>query len=181
LRRHLAPYYGNMGSSSIDHRGNLIPYWTGETLRAGGGGIDERGNKPVRGALAVLLAVQRGDIASIRTVPGNLDDEFINRLHVCRRCRSRKTRSISPRVLRPFPQVHFSGAGDSVVPPVVAQRFVRATGGRCAQARTVGKIAHDGDLEPVLAGPVEGDACLRRSARTTVAFACCVRLLLKRI
>ncbi|WP_328516057.1 adenylyl-sulfate kinase [Ralstonia solanacearum] len=42
-------------------------------------------------------------------------------------------------------QVHFSGADDTVVPPIVAQRFVDATGKRCAQAHTVPGITHGGD------------------------------------
>jgi len=50
----------------------------------------------------------------------------------------------APRVAT-IPQVHYSGADDTVVPPEVAQRFVRAAGDECAQARTVPNIAHDGD------------------------------------
>jgi fermentation-respiration switch protein FrsA (DUF1100 family) len=44
-----------------------------------------------------------------------------------------------------IPQIHFSGADDTVVPPVVAQRFAGATGGRCARAVTVPGLAHASD------------------------------------
>ncbi|WP_439894307.1 alpha/beta hydrolase (plasmid) [Ralstonia sp. 25C] len=97
------------------------------------------------GAVAVLIAAQRGDIASIRTVAGNLDTEFVNRLHAV---------SPMPESLNPIdaaarvaavPQLHFSGADDTVVPPEVAQRFMRASGGGCAHADTVPGLAHDGD------------------------------------
>jgi hypothetical protein len=97
------------------------------------------------GALAVLIAARRTDVASIRTVAGNLDDEFVNRLHqVSAMPQSENPIDAAGRVAA-IPQIHFSGGGDTVVPPVVAQRFVRATGGRCAQARTVPGASHDGD------------------------------------
>ncbi|MFM0631253.1 alpha/beta hydrolase family protein [Paraburkholderia xenovorans] len=97
------------------------------------------------GALAVLIAAQRTDVASIRTVAGNLDDEFVNRLHhVSSMPESENPVDFAARVAT-IPQIHFSGADDTVVPPVVAQRFVDATGKRCAQARTVADLAHDGD------------------------------------
>jgi pimeloyl-ACP methyl ester carboxylesterase len=138
-----------------------IPYWTGKRFapevvasmneaisqfaaRSPGQRIELVGYSG-GGALAVLIAAQRSDVASIRTVAGNLDDEFINRLHsVSPMPQSENPIDVATRVAA-IPQVHFSGAGDSVVPPVVAQRFVRAAGGRCAQARTVENIAHDGD------------------------------------
>lgn len=97
------------------------------------------------GALVVLIAGRRTDVASIRTVAGNLDDEFVNRLHqVSPMPESKNPIDFSSRVAS-IPQVHFSGAGDTVVPPVVAQRFVHLTGKRCAQARTVPAVTHDGD------------------------------------
>ena len=107
------------------------------------------------GALAVLIAARRTDVASIRTVAGNLDDEFINRLHhVSTMPESENPIDFAARVAT-IPQVHFSSTGDTVVPPVVAQRFVDATGKQCAQARTVADVTHDGDwsrLWPTLLG-----------------------------
>ena len=97
------------------------------------------------GAVAVLVAARRADIASIRTVAGNLDTEFINRLHdVSAMPESLNPIDAAPRVAM-VPQLHFSGADDTVVPPDVAQRFVRATGGRCAQANIVPGLDHSGD------------------------------------
>ena len=97
------------------------------------------------GALVVLIAARRGDIASLRTVAGNLDTEFVNQLHrVSPMPASLNPVDVAPRVAA-IPQVHFSGADDPVTPPAVAQRFVSATGGHCAQARTVPAIAHEGD------------------------------------
>ncbi len=39
-------------------------------------------------AIAVLLAVRRNDVASLRTVAGNLDTEAVNRHHRSTRCRN---------------------------------------------------------------------------------------------
>lgn len=95
------------------------------------------------GAVAVLVAAQRADIASIRTVAGNLDTEFVNRLHgVSAMPESMNPIDVASRVAI-VPQRHFSGADDTVVPPDVAQRFARAAGGRCAQTSTVPGAAHD--------------------------------------
>lgn len=115
------------------------------------------------GALAVLIAARRTDVASIRTMAGNLDDEFVNRLHdVSSMPQSENAIDFASRVAS-IPQVHFSGADDTVVPPVVAQRFVAAAGDRCAQARIVPDVTHDGGwsqqlpallrVTPVCAGP----------------------------
>jgi hypothetical protein len=97
------------------------------------------------GALAILVAARRTDIASIRTVAGNLDDDFVNCIHhVSPMPESENPIDFAARVAA-IPQIHFSGADDTVVPPEVAQRFVDATGQQCAQVRTVSGIEHDGD------------------------------------
>lgn len=97
------------------------------------------------GALAVLVAARRTDVASIRTVAGNLDHALVSRLHdVSSMPQSENAIDFAQQVAS-IPQVHFSGADDTVVPPIVAQRFVDATGNRCAQARTVPGITHGGD------------------------------------
>lgn len=138
-----------------------VPYWTGKRFapevvasmneavsqiatRAPGQPINLVGYSG-GGALVVLIAARRTDIASIRTVAGNLDDEFVNLLHqVSPMPESKNPIDFASRIAS-IPQVHFSGADDTVVPPVVAQRFVDATGRRCAQARTVPDVTHGGD------------------------------------
>ncbi len=96
-------------------------------------------------AIAVLVAARRSDIASIRTVAGNLDDEYVNRLHGV----SPMPESLNPidvaAQVATIPQIHFSSAQDAVVTPEVAQRFIDATGPRCAQSHVVSGLAHDGD------------------------------------
>jgi dienelactone hydrolase len=97
------------------------------------------------GALAVLIAARRADIASLRTIAGNLDDEFVNRLHhVSPMPESENPVDVAPRVAA-IAQIHFSGTADTVVPTEVATRFVAAAGGHCARVEVVPEIAHDGD------------------------------------
>jgi len=94
------------------------------------------------GALAVLVAARRSDVASLRTVAGNLDQVEVNRLHgVSAMPESLNAMDVAQRVAT-IPQIHFSGAEDTVVPPVIAQGFVAAAG-RCAQARIVAGMSHD--------------------------------------
>ena len=115
------------------------------------------------GALAVLVAARRGDIASLRTVAGDLDTEFVNRLHGV----SPMPESLNPieaaARIAGIAQVHFAGTADSVVPPIVAERFIAATGGGCAQLHMVAGLTHTGEwdrLWPALLGlrPMCADA-----------------------
>lgn len=136
-----------------------IPYWTGK--RFGAEVIESMNDavshfaaltagQPVEligysggGAVAVLIAARRADVASIRTVAGNLDDEFVNRLHhVSPMPESKDAIDFASRVAD-IAQVHFSGAKDHVVPPSVAQRFLEATGARCARISIVAEASHE--------------------------------------
>jgi pimeloyl-ACP methyl ester carboxylesterase len=96
------------------------------------------------GTLAILIAVRRNDVASIRTVAGNLDVDEVNRLHAV----SPMPLSVNPineayRVAA-IPQIHFSGGADRVVPPAIAERFARAAGGACVQTRIIPGMGHEG-------------------------------------
>ncbi|NWB46007.1 alpha/beta hydrolase family protein [Pseudomonas gingeri] len=96
-------------------------------------------------ALAVLIAARRSDVASLRTVAGNLDHAEVNRLHhVSAMPESLNAIDVAPHVAL-IPQLHFSGADDSVVPPVIAQRFVSAAASRCAQSQIVPGMSHESD------------------------------------
>lgn len=97
------------------------------------------------GAIAVLVAARRRDVASLRTVAGNLDVEYVNRLHrVSPMPASRNPIDVARRVAT-IPQIHFSSSQDAVVPPEVARRFAQAAGGTCVKTPVVADVAHDGD------------------------------------
>ncbi|MFB9127673.1 alpha/beta fold hydrolase [Paraburkholderia dipogonis] len=136
-----------------------IPYWTGKRFAPE---VVESMNEAVShfaamargqavelvgysggGAIAVLIAAQRRDVASIRTVAGNLDDEYVNQLHGVSPMPQSQNAIDFARDVASIPQVHFSGAEDTIVPPSVAKRFVAATGATCAQALTVPVGSHE--------------------------------------
>lgn len=76
------------------------------------------------GALALLLAARRDDVAGVITVAGNLDHAAWTQHHRVQPLQD----SLNPAALRPrlaeLPQVHLVGAQDRVIPPVLVQDFV---------------------------------------------------------
>ncbi|TFY89158.1 alpha/beta hydrolase [Pseudomonas kairouanensis] len=97
------------------------------------------------GTIAALLAARRTDVASLRTVAGNLDVAEVNRLHrVTPMPGSLNPIDLAPR-LSHLPQIHYVGSEDTVVPASIAQGFARAVGGRCTQVRLVPGMGHDSD------------------------------------
>jgi hypothetical protein len=138
-----------------------IPYWTGkryapEVVASLDAAVTHFAGlvpgQPIRlvgysggGALAALVAAGRHDVVSIRTVAGNLDDEFVNRLHqVSAMPQSLDAITVAPR-LAAIPQIHFSGADDSMVPPAVAERFAAAVGLDCARVVVLPGMGHESD------------------------------------
>lgn len=96
------------------------------------------------GALAVLIAARRSDVASLITIAGNLDHVAVNRLHqVSAMPGSLNAIDVAPRVAT-IPQLHISGADDRVVPSSVARSFVAAVGS-CAQLRILDGMTHESD------------------------------------
>lgn len=96
------------------------------------------------GALVVLVAARRSDVASLRTVAGNLDHVAVNRHHkVSAMPESLNAIDVAKQVAA-IPQIHFTGENDQIVPPFIAQRFV-SIAGKCAQARLVQGMSHDDD------------------------------------
>ncbi len=97
------------------------------------------------GNIAALLAARRNDVLSLRTVAGNLDVEYVNKLHrVSAMPEAANAINMAPQ-LAAIPQIHFSGGADNIVPPAVAERFQRAVGTRCAQIETLPAMAHGSD------------------------------------
>jgi hypothetical protein len=82
-------------------------------------------------ALAVLVAAERADVVSLRTVAGNLDPAALNRHH---RVSPLDGASLDPldaaEKIRGLPQRHFVGSRDSVVPAFIARSFLERAGSR---------------------------------------------------
>ena len=97
------------------------------------------------GAVAVLIAARRHDVATLRTVAGNLDHAEVNRLHqVSLMPDSLNAIDVAPQVAT-IAQLHVSGADDQVVVPAIARRFAQAVGGHCTQTLTVPGMSHESD------------------------------------
>jgi pimeloyl-ACP methyl ester carboxylesterase len=79
-------------------------------------------------AVAVLMAAGRDDIASIRTVSGNLDHNRVNAMHNV----SMLSNSLDPLTVAPklagIPQDHFIGEYDQIITPAIYDSFRRAAG-----------------------------------------------------
>ena len=96
-------------------------------------------------ALAVLASARRKDVATLRTVAGNLDDEYINRIHGVDAMPDSFNPISAARLVATIPQIHFVSDADGVVPPEVARRFVTATQSRCAAEIVERGLSHDGE------------------------------------
>jgi hypothetical protein len=96
------------------------------------------------GAIAAILAGQRSDVLSLRTVAGNLDHKAHSALHNV----SPLTASLNPPdyagTLKAVPQVHFIGGQDSVVPPAILNSYLQALGpSNCVQYRFIQEASHE--------------------------------------
>ncbi|MBU1868974.1 MAG: alpha/beta hydrolase [Candidatus Omnitrophica bacterium] len=79
-------------------------------------------------AIAVLIAAQRQDVSSLRTIAGNLDHEAISRFHRV----DLLAGSLNPidyaSNISNIPQRHFAAENDKIVPLVILQSFVEREG-----------------------------------------------------
>lgn len=98
------------------------------------------------GGIAVLLAARRGDVLSLRTLAGNLDHATLSRVHdVSPMSGSLNPLDVADRLVS-LPQTHYAGSDDRVVPPAVAESFLRALGGsRCATLIELRDVEHGED------------------------------------
>ncbi len=94
------------------------------------------------GALAVLITSQRNDVASIRTVAGNLDLKTMDGIHNT----TPLSESLDPLAValkvNHIPQLHFVGGKDYIVPEIVAKNFVKAGDLDNAAVVVIKKAAH---------------------------------------
>ncbi len=79
-------------------------------------------------AIAVLIAARRNDIASLRTIAGNLDPEAVNQCHnVSPLSGSLNLLDVAGKI-KNLPQRHFIGSKDRIIPAWIAQSFVKLEG-----------------------------------------------------
>jgi hypothetical protein len=81
-------------------------------------------------AIAVLIAARRTDVASLRTVAGNLDPHAVNRHHRVSPLKDSLNPTDVAGKLRRLSQRHFVGSRDTVVPYRIARSFLMRAGRR---------------------------------------------------
>lgn len=75
-------------------------------------------------AVAVLIAARRNDIASLRTVAGNLDHVYVNKIHQVDLMPESLNAIELANEISLIPQLHFVGLQDQVIAKEVALRFI---------------------------------------------------------
>ncbi len=95
------------------------------------------------GALAILIASQRKDVLSIRTVAGNLDSQALCAYHRVSPLKGSLNPISYASEVDHIPQRHFIGSKDSVVPEFIALSFAEKVGDKNYDRITVVKgVAH---------------------------------------
>ena len=78
--------------------------------------------------LAALIAASRGDVVSLRTVAGNLNNSLLNSMHkVSPMPNSLDAIDVAHSLVR-LPQHHFYSTNDNVISPEIAYSFAKAAG-----------------------------------------------------
>lgn len=102
------------------------------------------------GGMALLVAVRRSDVASVRSVAGNLDIEAFTGLHQV----SPMSGSLNPAdvalPLAHIPQRHFIGGEDKIVPESIAATYLRRSGNSaCVVLQVLPGVTHHKGWEVV--------------------------------
>jgi pimeloyl-ACP methyl ester carboxylesterase len=75
--------------------------------------------------IAGLLAARRSDIAEIRTVAGNIDNDFFTQFHKVSAMPQSLNMADDAARLATIPQIHFIGAEDIIVPADIFQSYAK--------------------------------------------------------
>ncbi len=111
-------------------------------------------------AIAVLVSARRNDVASIRTVAGNLDHAAINSYHKVDQLNDSLNPIDYAAKISNIPQYHFSGAEDKIVPEFIAKDFAGKSdnGQGCVKTSLLSNATHhkgwDASWPQMLALPV---------------------------
>jgi len=95
------------------------------------------------GNVAGLLAAERSDIRSIRTVAGNLDNDFFTAYHKVSDMPYSLNMADAAGKLADIPQIHFVAERDRLVPPVISASYARQLPHQaCTDIRIVEDTSH---------------------------------------
>lgn len=88
-------------------------------------------------AIAVIIAAQRKDVISLRTIAGNLDHEAVNQYHKVTSLEGSLNPIDFSNKVSAIPQRHFTASGDHIVPIFIARSFVAKEGDEKGESITV--------------------------------------------
>jgi len=102
------------------------------------------------GAVAVLVASRRSDVAGIRTVAGNLDHVILNQQKkVSPLTGSLNAADVAAQVSA-IPQIHYVGAGDDIIGAYVAESYIRRADSRnCITIKKISSVSHTGGWDDI--------------------------------
>jgi len=102
------------------------------------------------GAVAVLIASRRSDVAGIRTVAGNLDHVILNqRKKVSPLTGSLNAADVAAQVSA-IPQIHYVGAEDDTIGAYVAESYSRRADSRnCITIKRISNVSHTGGWDDI--------------------------------
>ena len=87
--------------------------------------------------IAVLVAAERDDVSSLRTIAGNLNPEAVNHYHNVSPLESNQNPTDLAAKIAHIPQRHFVSTSDSVIPIYVAQTFAEKVGDQKHKSITI--------------------------------------------
>ena len=94
--------------------------------------------------IAGLLAARRSDITQIRTVAGNVDNDYFTKFHGVSAMPDSLNMANDAAKLSNIPQIHFIGADDRIIPVEIYKSYASKTGATpCLQFRIVPDITHN--------------------------------------
>lgn len=102
------------------------------------------------GAVAVLVAARRSDVASIRTVAGNLDHVTLHRRkQVSPLTGSLNAADVAAQVSA-IPKIHYVGAEDDIIGVYVAESYrSRAAASNCIAIQGISSASHTGGWDDI--------------------------------
>ena len=96
------------------------------------------------GTIAAILAGQRDDVLTLRTVAGNLDHRAHSAFHQVSFLEGSLNPSDYAAKLATIPQVHFIGGQDEVVPPAILHSYLQSVGqSNCVDYKFIQEAAHE--------------------------------------
>lgn len=95
------------------------------------------------GTLALLIAARRKDVASVRTLAGNLDTDAFARHHQIVPVAAESNPLRHADALRNIPQNHWLAQNDEIIPNYLASQYVNRTSkGNCLRLQVVPQTSH---------------------------------------